>query len=1520
MFKAFSKGDRLAIRNALIDASVVRSVYSEGDAGDKDCEAASSVKDKLIYLNIEQSEKWKNLQLTNNQVLQLAFIVNNSKQAKSLLPKILEHLEPELYEFQTKVSFENIYNLLKDMGKLDVKQKKFLSRELAITSSSTGKERKTLCEILIGQCSTIQELYDQHLPLKQTVLGECAASDDFVTRHKEIGIERILKTYTENDLFNHYLDFKADNDIAKKFITDLVANQEFQNKKNKFGDYLSTQLSANGDFLAGIDFIGKDLFGASLAGAKLAAEQVEQIIATGRKDLKGVDLSGVDLSGVKLIGVNLSGANLSGIDLSEAILSNAKLKDVKLTKLQVEQVIATGNKDLREIDLSGIDLGGVYLRGVDLRGANLNSANLHGANLNGVKLEAEQVKQIIDAGRKDLSGVNLSRADLSNVDLGGVNLIGANLNRANLNGAILKGANLSMTDLRDADRGEIIQDEKTRYVDAILKYIDADSDSEIEANTCIYEVLKLANAKASDNSFVEDFFRSPDSYFSRDQNLQNFLTGLNRKQLSDLLSDCGVKNTNINLDDGYDSLSSVKDRWNKIKDSFDHNKVKSESFFKSIWKHFIKSKHPQLRDKDEILGAFTDQWNQQFLYASNLVSNSLPLMGIFLFLITGESLVFMSTGDFKVYIDSNADGSQLEITVKKNIGYKFDDAPCNPLSACTQKLRFEKDVDSGRYKVTHVSTELSDKELTDLLFNNPHAGRDFAAQRKLIARAGPPDKKGEILKAFDEAVRGRITELGDLSHANLSGIDLSGVDLNGKKLSNVKFKEDIFESKFSEKINKYLSEQVGNQGSRSSSVISASLQREVFRGFAVDRLGDIEGRDKIANSFIEYVQKQLDSTSDDTELKKLLSSGGNKKNNFLKAVLGTYAHPYEKADQIMQHAPMELIYGWFEQQLVQSVNDEDQKMAVKNALSHLKGYKMIMTDFVFSSLLLGGTEPLIPVPRLLTGRDARYPNGYSNEISIQGVPYELAAKGASTFSFFVENGVLKQTVNIPIVLQGRENKEIRTIDTIKHTFAFMPQDDNPNVYQWKHDAIEFHNPLLVELIRHESPNTQYDLQRKVLFGDEAAVEDEKRDDIQALLGEFNSEVRDQIYSKPFKSKVEQTFSSISAVAALSSGEGVSYPHWQRVLRFAEKALTDYKKGWFVADDRKKIVDSFLSGENGKGALLYDGGPTKASNEGQALSRLLNNILVKQKEIAEKDAEIDKGRLIRSYRNITSNRLMDTLNDIAIMIVTEQLKMPEDQQKKLSIEELVSNLSPVVDVILSRQEKLGQEGLLPKGYKFIKQLDKSAANTMTIEDLIDLHAQLVKNIDAFYSHYKHEGFIDKQNAFMNLLKPVVTQLEILTAHRDEFDLSVTRQKQPASDVRSSNGSVMTPPSTQVAASPTVPARVTSQDSNDSRFSPKASGSDSSLDTGNSDEAAKAQALPQTYSASENLNEKTDESKKPNAQPVGQSESSSAALSSACFWHQKQHAGRTSDLSSEETEDENAQEKKEVELKSSDEPTP
>jgi hypothetical protein len=156
---------------------------------------------------------------------------------------------------------------------------------------------------------------------------------------------------------------------------------------------------------------------------KISQEELDKLIKTKIKSLKGLDVSGLSLRGADLSGADLStilnGADLSGANLVHANLNWAQMTgaDLSVSKLggAILSLTSLSDANLKAADLRGADLSSTILVGADLSGSDLSGAKLNNPNLN---------------------GANLSGANLSDANLEKANLFESSLEKANLNGAI----------------------------------------------------------------------------------------------------------------------------------------------------------------------------------------------------------------------------------------------------------------------------------------------------------------------------------------------------------------------------------------------------------------------------------------------------------------------------------------------------------------------------------------------------------------------------------------------------------------------------------------------------------------------------------------------------------------------------------------------------------------------------------------------------------------------------------------------------------------------------------------------------------------------------------------------------------------------------------------------------------------------------------------------------------------------------------------------------------------------------
>lgn len=118
----------------------------------------------------------------------------------------------------------------------------------------------------------------------------------------------------------------------------------------------------------------------------------------------------------------------------------------KLTREEIKQIVNSGRKkgktpDLSRAKLSQAEFQGIDLSGVDLTGATLTKANLSEANLTEAKLSRADLSYA-DLSRADMSGADMRGAKLIKANLSGANLFEVNLSRANFEAACLKESHL----------------------------------------------------------------------------------------------------------------------------------------------------------------------------------------------------------------------------------------------------------------------------------------------------------------------------------------------------------------------------------------------------------------------------------------------------------------------------------------------------------------------------------------------------------------------------------------------------------------------------------------------------------------------------------------------------------------------------------------------------------------------------------------------------------------------------------------------------------------------------------------------------------------------------------------------------------------------------------------------------------------------------------------------------------------------------------------------------------------------
>lgn len=107
----------------------------------------------------------------------------------------------------------------------------------------------------------------------------------------------------------------------------------------------------------------------------------------------------------------------------------------KLTSEGLQESLAQGNRDFREVNLRGENLRGLDLQQTTFIDSDLSDCDFTGACLIGI----------------NLSGSSLARINGAGIQLVGANLLGVNLRGSNLSHAILRGVNLTDADLRDTN-------------------------------------------------------------------------------------------------------------------------------------------------------------------------------------------------------------------------------------------------------------------------------------------------------------------------------------------------------------------------------------------------------------------------------------------------------------------------------------------------------------------------------------------------------------------------------------------------------------------------------------------------------------------------------------------------------------------------------------------------------------------------------------------------------------------------------------------------------------------------------------------------------------------------------------------------------------------------------------------------------------------------------------------------------------------------------------------------------------
>ena len=283
----------------------------------------------------------------------------------------------------------------------------------------------------------------------------------------------------------------------------------------------------------------------------------------------------------------------------------------------------------------------------------------------------------------------------------------------------------------------------------------------VDMPVCIDSYMALA--AGADGTFIKDFWRCPECFF------------VNKTKFSDYLTE--KKYTQ--------NAGSI---WRDGK----AEKVGEEAK-KKIFKDLVESQNAQI-DKG-LPDAFINQWNQNYLYPSNLLPNCLSFIANPVAFFDNESFnqlaKFDQNGDYTVHVIPF--DHEIKIEIKKKLSYEIGAAKeIRSLSDCTQTLIFKNVAASGSaapcYAVSHHSTEFSNPKVKTLL-EKPYANRDYHLQRKLLCEMRKPAQEDDpnfdaMIKFFDEKVIGAVENTQNCGHMNLTGVNLSGLNLSNKDFTN----------------------------------------------------------------------------------------------------------------------------------------------------------------------------------------------------------------------------------------------------------------------------------------------------------------------------------------------------------------------------------------------------------------------------------------------------------------------------------------------------------------------------------------------------------------------------------------------------------------------------------------------------------------------------------------------------------------------------------------------------------------
>jgi uncharacterized protein YjbI with pentapeptide repeats len=225
----------------------------------------------------------------------------------------------------------------------------------------------------------------------------------------------------------------------------------------------------------------------------LSQEDVDRMLASGKKDfryfiLRDIDFSGRDLTGANFDNCDLSSSNFRGSKLKSTSFDNANLKlvdlkDSKIENSSMEMAKLEGasfeNVDLRRVRLTLLPIRNVNFKGAnlshqklrDLLNCNFDRAKLAGARLfkgfgTAFKGDAFDTMWLQTLARKyekekspNTSAAKLSfrDADLTGAELSGFDFAGTDFEGATMNGTVFKGcsgfggANMKGTKLEGVD-------------------------------------------------------------------------------------------------------------------------------------------------------------------------------------------------------------------------------------------------------------------------------------------------------------------------------------------------------------------------------------------------------------------------------------------------------------------------------------------------------------------------------------------------------------------------------------------------------------------------------------------------------------------------------------------------------------------------------------------------------------------------------------------------------------------------------------------------------------------------------------------------------------------------------------------------------------------------------------------------------------------------------------------------------------------------------------------------------------